>query len=160
MTNHTVTSSGAGSPSTKQGQLGNTTHFTAFRYLMLNSKKIRVSTRKRVYFQKFLQSLASVVAAAFMFLLVLALCCRSTCQFHGNSESHAQCHVRDRIRIFDISEHVKVANSADFAVPEGAVTQDASHSPIDDSYFLNVSSRHQRILTKHPTKKIAQIQFV
>ena len=31
--------------------------------------------------------------------------------------------IRDRIRIFDkISEHVKVANSTDFAVPEGAVT--------------------------------------
>ena len=53
---------------------------------MLNSKKIRVGIRKRVSFQKFLRSLASVVAAAPMFLLVLALCCRSTCQFRGNSE--------------------------------------------------------------------------
>ena len=53
---------------------------------MLNSKKIRVSTRKRVYFQKFLRFLASVVAAASMFLLVFALCCRSTCQFRVNSE--------------------------------------------------------------------------
>ena len=38
-------------------------------------------------------------------------------------QSHAQCHVRDQIRLFDkISEHVKVANSADFAAPEGTVT--------------------------------------
>ena len=53
---------------------------------MLISKKTRVRTQKRVHFQKFLQSLASVVAAAPMFLLILALCCRSTCQFRGNSE--------------------------------------------------------------------------
>ena len=60
---------------------------------MLNSKKIRVSTRKRVYFQKFLRSLASVVASASMVLLVLALCCRSTCQFRGKSakSNHMLC---------------------------------------------------------------------
>ena len=39
-------------------------------------------------------------------------------------QSHAQCHVTHRIRIFDkISEHVKVAKSVDIAVPEHAVTQ-------------------------------------
>ena len=38
-------------------------------------------------------------------------------------QSHAQCHVKHRIRIFDkISEHVKVAKSVDIAVPELAVT--------------------------------------
>ena len=39
-------------------------------------------------------------------------------------QSHAQCHVTHRIRIFDkISEHVKVAKSVDNAVPELAVTR-------------------------------------
>ena len=38
-------------------------------------------------------------------------------------QSHAQCHVTHRIRIFDkISEHVKAAKSVDIAVPELAVT--------------------------------------
>ena len=38
-------------------------------------------------------------------------------------QSHAQCHVTHRIRIFDKpSEHVKVAKSVDIAVPELAVT--------------------------------------
>ena len=38
-------------------------------------------------------------------------------------QSHAQCHVTHRIRIFyKISEHVKVAKSVDIAVPELAVT--------------------------------------
>ena len=38
-------------------------------------------------------------------------------------QSHAQCHVTHRIRIFDkISEYVKVAKSVDIAVPELAVT--------------------------------------
>ena len=38
-------------------------------------------------------------------------------------QSHAQCHVTHRIRIFDkISEQVKVAKSVDIAVPELAVT--------------------------------------
>ena len=38
-------------------------------------------------------------------------------------QSHAQCHVTHRIRIFEkISEHVKVAKSVDIAVPELAVT--------------------------------------
>ena len=38
-------------------------------------------------------------------------------------QSHAQCHVTHRIRIFDkIFEHVKVAKSVDIAVPELAVT--------------------------------------
>ena len=39
-------------------------------------------------------------------------------------QSHAQCHVTHRIRIFDkISEHVKVAKLVDIDVPELAVTQ-------------------------------------
>ena len=38
-------------------------------------------------------------------------------------QSHAQCHVTHRIRIFDkFSEHVKVAKLVDIAVPELAVT--------------------------------------
>ena len=38
-------------------------------------------------------------------------------------QSHAQCHVTHRIRIFDkISEHVKVPKLVDIAVPELAVT--------------------------------------
>ena len=41
-------------------------------------------------------------------------------------QSHAQCHVTHRIRIFDkISELVKVAKSVDIAVPELAVTTPA-----------------------------------
>ena len=43
-------------------------------------------------------------------------------------QSHAQCHVTHRIRIFDkISEHVKVAKSVDIAVPELAVTKARGH---------------------------------
>ena len=42
--------------------------------------------------------------------------------------SHAQCHVTDRIRIFDkISEHFKVPKLVSFAVPEGAVTKCLSY---------------------------------
>ena len=53
-------------------------------------------------------------------------------------QSHAQCHVTHRIRIFDkISEHVKVAKSVDIAVPELAVTI-ASCSPCD-FYFKHVT---------------------
>ena len=38
-------------------------------------------------------------------------------------QSHVQCHVTHRIRIFDkISEHVKTAKPVDIAVPELAVT--------------------------------------
>ena len=44
-------------------------------------------------------------------------------------QSHAQCHVTHRIRIFDkTSEHVKVAKSVDIAVPELAVTKCYQHS--------------------------------
>ena len=44
-------------------------------------------------------------------------------------QSHAQCHVTHRIRIFDkISEHVKVAKSIDIAVPELAVTRNSTSS--------------------------------
>ena len=53
---------------------------------MLKIDKTGVSTSKRVYFRMFLPSLASVMAARPCFLLILALCCRSTCQFRGNSE--------------------------------------------------------------------------
>ena len=45
-------------------------------------------------------------------------------------QSHAQCHVTHRIKIFDkISEHVKVAKSVDIAVPELAVTLIATVGP-------------------------------
>ena len=89
---------------------------------MLNLEKIRVSTRKRAYSQKFLQSLASVVAAASMFLLVLALCC-STCQFCENSEKSNHMHsATSKIELEflkkHVSEHVKVANRAIFSEPE------------------------------------------
>ena len=50
-------------------------------------------------------------------------------------QSHAQCHVTHRIRIFDkISEHVKVAKSVDIAVPELAVT-------INQCYIRNYEKR-------------------
>ena len=49
-------------------------------------------------------------------------------------QSHAQCHVTHRIRIFDkISEHVKVTKSVDIAVPELAVTK-----PFDDVASLEM----------------------
>ena len=55
-------------------------------------------------------------------------------------QSHAQCHVTHRIRIFDkISEHVKVAKSVDIAVPELAVTFD----------FLNFSAASRLVQSKH-----------
>ena len=45
-------------------------------------------------------------------------------------QSHAQCHVTHRIRIFDkISEHVKVAKSVVIAVPELAVTFCGNSNP-------------------------------
>ena len=54
-------------------------------------------------------------------------------------QSHAQCHVTHRIRIFDkISEHVKVAKSVDIAVPELVVTSLSSLKtrPTKNRYFL------------------------
>ena len=60
-------------------------------------------------------------------------------------QSHAQCHVTHRIRIFDkISEHVKVAKSVDIAVPELAVTKTtpANHVPgiLQPHSFINTST--------------------
>ena len=46
-------------------------------------------------------------------------------------QSHAQCHVTHRIRIFDkITEHIKVAKSVDIAVPQLAVTKAEVIAPI------------------------------
>ena len=58
-------------------------------------------------------------------------------------QSHAQCHVTHRIRIFDkISEHVKVAKSVDIAVPELAVTVARSTRVVPVSFvFLFQMSR-------------------
>ena len=54
-------------------------------------------------------------------------------------QSHAQCHVTHRIRIFDkISEHVKIAKSVDIAIPELAVTNDP-HFPLGYMIFHSVS---------------------
>ena len=60
--------------------------------IMLKSMKTGVSTTKRVCFQKFFKlsgfchgEIPSVMAVP-LFLLVLALCCRSTCQIGRNSE--------------------------------------------------------------------------
>ena len=51
-------------------------------------------------------------------------------------QSHAQCHVTHRTRIFDkISEHVKVAESVDIVVPELAVTW--KHSTQGEYHFEN-----------------------
>ena len=79
-------SSQAGVQQAQIRELDGKIHLYGFRFLRQHTAEIKVSTCKRVYFQRFVQSLASVVAAAPMFLLVLALCCRSTCQFRRNSE--------------------------------------------------------------------------
>ena len=79
-------SSQAGVPQAEVPELDGKTHLCGFRYLRQHTAEINVSTCKRVYSQRFLQSLASVLPAALMFLLLLALCCRSTCQFGRNSE--------------------------------------------------------------------------
>ena len=62
-------------------------------------------------------------------------------------QSHAQCHVTHRIRIFDkISEHVKVAKSVDIAVPELAVTS----SPTANVTRVTISMSLQvRVLEKN-----------
>ena len=48
--------------------------------------KTGVSTSKRVYFRVFLAVSGFCHGGAPVFLLVLALCCRSTCHFRRNSE--------------------------------------------------------------------------
>ena len=57
-------------------------------------------------------------------------------------QSHAQCHVTHRIRIFDkISEHFKVAKSVDIAVPELAVTLRIGYQRINArNLFANAPS--------------------
>ena len=53
-------------------------------------------------------------------------------------QSHAQCHVTHRIRIFDkISEHVKSAKSVDIAVPELAVTISKAQKDSKTTFFYN-----------------------
>ena len=62
-------------------------------------------------------------------------------------QSHAQCHVTHRIRIFDkISEHVKVAKSVDVAVPELAVTKIMAK-------FLKINSTKFALFKFHLRKK-------
>ena len=69
-------------------------------------------------------------------------------------QSHAQCHVTHRIRIFDkISEHVKVAKSVDIAVPELAVTlcRPFLLNNFDTAHFeLFIEILACRWLTLHP----------
>ena len=90
---------------------------------MLKIDKTGVSTSKRVYFRMFLPSLASVMAARPYFCSFLLFVVEVPAWKQRKEQSHAQCHVTHRIRIFDkISEHVKVAKSVDIAVPELAVT--------------------------------------
>ena len=92
---------------------------------MLKIDKTGVSTSKRVYFRMFLPSLASVWRRARVFARSCSLLSKylPISWKQRKEQSHAQCHVTHRIRIFDkISEHVKVAKSVDIAVPELAVT--------------------------------------
>ena len=93
---------------------------------MLKIDKTGVSTSKRVYIRMFLPSLASVMAARPCFCSFLLFVVEVLVNFawkQQKEQSHAQCHVTHRIRIFDkISENVKVAKSVDIAVPELAVT--------------------------------------
>ena len=92
---------------------------------MLKIDKTGVSTSKRVYFRMFLPFLASVMAARPCFCSFLLFVVEVPANFwkQQKEQSHAQCHVTHRIRIFDkISEHVKAAKSVDIAVPELAVT--------------------------------------
>ena len=73
----------------------------------------------------FLPSLASVWRRARVFARSCSLLSKylPISWKQRKEQSHAQCHVTHRIRIFDkISEHVKVAKSVDIAVPELAVT--------------------------------------
>ena len=64
-------------------------------------------------------------------------------------QSHAQCHVTHRIRIFDkLSEHVKVAKSVDIAVPELAVT-----------HYNSRVSLHEAPTKKHVSKQIQRYEI-
>ena len=111
MANRTAASWGAVTPSTKKGLLSHRTHFNGFRYLrMLKSMKTWVSTQKE-FFQSFFKH------SSFFVLCVLARSC-SVIVLHWKwrkqrkEQSNAQCHVKQRIRIFEkISEHVKVVKS-------------------------------------------------
>ena len=92
---------------------------------MLKIDKTGVRTSKRVYFWMFLPSMASVMAARPCFCSFLLFVVEVPANFveTAKEQSHAQCHVTHRIRIFDkISEHVKVPKLVDIAVPELAVT--------------------------------------
>ena len=72
--------------------------------------------------------LASVLAAAFMFLLVLALCCRSICLFRRNSEkSNHMLSAKSKMELefynfFQNKPKVQIPISTESTVPEGAVT--------------------------------------
>ena len=53
----------------------------------------------------------------------------------------------DRIRIFDkISEHVKVANSADIAVPEGAIIPFTIKIEIKNKRFVTITFFSQLLI--------------
>ena len=99
--------------------------FPLHKVALLQIDKTGVSTSKRVYFRMFLPSLASFMAARPYFCSFLLFVVEVPANFveQRKEQSHAQCHVTHRIRIFDkISEHAKVAKSVDIAVPELAVT--------------------------------------
>ena len=100
---------------------------------MLKIDKTGVSTSKRVYFLKFLPSLASVMAARPCFARSCSLLSKylPILWKQRKEQLHAQCHVTHRIRIFDkISEHVKVAKLVDIAVPELAVIKTPNAKPL------------------------------
>ena len=112
---------------------------------MLKIDETGVSTSKRVYFRMFLPSLASVMRRARVFARSCSLLSKylPISWKQRKEQSHAQCHVTHRIRIFDkISEHVKVAKSVDIAVPELAVTKGKS-SHLANLCFLH---NHQNCL--------------
>ena len=81
-------------------------------------------------------------------------------------QSHAQCHVTHRIRIFDkISEHVKVAKSVDIAVPELAVTLHVLKHDHFGGLGMKVSfkfdSIHSLTRSRHVNLKVSTVnQFV
>ena len=90
---------------------------------MPNSKKTSVSTRKRVHFQTFLESLASVVATAPMFLLVLALFLSKYLPNRGNSEKTNHMHSVTSQNELEVLAKFLNMKSCKIAVPEGPVTQ-------------------------------------
>ena len=74
-------------------------------------------------------------------------------------QSHAQCHVTHRIRIFDkISEHVKVAKSVDIAVPELAVTINGSHEQFSSTESLETLTSYFLIATKTLRKMFSKLR--